>query len=160
MTRAERHSHLTAIYRDRPSAPTGWLMDNGLVQLPPVTDDLSLYRILDYGCGRGGDARWYGFDSYDPHFCPELLTGKFRYIICNYVLNVLPKSREADILRHIKSLLTWNGQAFITVRRNIRKPGYTSKGTYQRNVRLPLQIARETSDYCIYSMTREDKIGP
>jgi hypothetical protein len=52
-----------------------------------------------------------------------------------------------------------DGVAYITVRRNLKKDGFTSKGTYQRIVRLNLPIVEENSDYCIYRMDKLSQIA-
>ncbi len=146
MTRAERNSHLTAISRKHLSAPMRYLMTWGHVRFGDNK------RILDYGCGRGQDAKRLHIDRYDPHYFPELPLERPDIIVCSYVLNVLPKAREQVVLNEIRSLLKPYGVAYITVRRNIKKPGYTSRGTYQRNVRLNLPVVTENADFCIYRL--------
>lgn len=148
MTRAERNSWRTAIKRRTFSAPLVYLWENGLIPL------LWANRCLDYGCGRGDDAEFLALDVYDPHFAPTMPRGRFACILCTYVLNTLPRSHEAAILANIRKRLTKDGVAYITVRRDIRKPGYTSRGTYQRNVKLALPIVHENSNFCVYEMRR------
>lgn len=145
MSRDSENSHKTAIGRKKPSLPSRWLAIRGYAQ----------GRILDYGCGRGFDADWYRWAKYDPWYFPnEVLNyGGYDTIVCNYVFNTLKKDREEDLFRSIKAFLAPKGKAYITVRRNIKKVGYTSKGTYQRNVKLRLPILHETSDYCIYVLS-------
>ena len=76
-------SHLTAIPRRRPSLPMRWLADNGW---------LEGLKCLDYGCGRGYDAYYYGMSSWDPHWnggwTPPARS--FDVVTCLYVLNVVP----------------------------------------------------------------------
>lgn len=146
MTRAERTSHLTAISRKTLSAPMRHLIENGHIRFGDNK------RVLDFGCGRGQDAACLGIDRYDPHFFPDLPRERPDIIVCSYVLNTLPKSRERVVLDEIKTLLKPYGVAYITVRRNVKTPGYTSKGTYQRNVRLKLPVVTENANYCIYEM--------
>ena len=107
---------------------------------------------LDYGCGRGFDADFFHMDRYDPHYSPRKPTKKYDTISCNYVLNVVSQFDGDNILEEIKGLLQPSGFAYITVRRDIKKEGFTSKGTYQRNVILDLPILKETKTYCIYEM--------
>jgi len=144
MTRDILNSHRTAIGRIKPSAPARFLVDKNLVK----------GNVLDYGCGRGFDAYYYGWDSYDPHFMDDVLFPPYTTILCSYVLNTLTKKHEAGILEDITNLMAEDGVAYITVRRNVKKAGYTSKGTYQRNVVLDLPIVTENSDFCIYQLRK------
>ena len=134
-------SHNTAIARKKPSVPMRHLAKIGFLENG---------RKLDYGCGRGFDADFFHMDRYDPHYSPAKPTKKYDIITCNYVLNVVSEFDGANILQEIKGLLKAEGTAYITVRRDIKKEGYTSKGTYQRNVVLDLPILKETKAYCIY----------
>ena len=78
-------------------------------------------------------------------------SGKFATILCNYVLNVLPPEEESSVLDDIRSKLTPGGVAYIAVRRDLKAEGTTSKGTYQRNVKLDLPILYERKGaFCIY----------
>lgn len=146
-------SHLTAIKRNKISAPMKWLFDSGLL---PVNDKT---RVLDYGCGRGFDADFFRFDKYDPHYFPnkELLTLEWDCIVCNYVLNTLPSECDrSDVLCEILAMLSPDGVGFVTVRRDIKKEGYTKKGTFQLNVKLDLPIVYEDSRFCIYRLTKKE----
>ncbi len=150
MTRDLINSHKTAIGRKRPSVPARYLVEHQLVK----------GRALDYGSGRGTDARRYGWIAYDPYYSPYWFVDdsgkriKYRFVICSYVLNTLLPHNRTKVISDIKSLLTNDGIAYLTVRRNVKTKGYTSRGTYQENVRLRLPIVRETSDYCIYRLTK------
>ena len=104
----------------------------------------------------GFDANHFKMDSYDPHYAPQEPEGLFDTITCNYVLNVVEETQAHDLLVKIGNLLNIKGTAYITVRRDIKKEGFTSKGTYQRNVKLPLDILKETSSYCTYILTKEE----
>ena len=149
MSKDSENSHKTAIGRKKPSAPARWLAIRGYAQ----------GRILDYGCGRGFDADWYHWDKYDPYYFPKVPHDNgynvYDTIMCAYVLNTLTKPWETLVLTYIKWLLAPGGKAYITIRRNVKKVGYTSKGTYQRNVKLRLPIIHETSDYCIYVLSAD-----
>ena len=78
--------------RSQFSRPAAIVNDRGLI----VGD-----RILDYGCGRGGDvARWsamgYCAVGFDPYWSPEFpsLSDRFPTVTLFYVLNVLPRVSE------------------------------------------------------------------
>ncbi len=141
-------AHLTAISRKSPSVPMRNLDKKGLL----------IGNMLDYGCGRGFDANHFNMDGYDPHYSPDEPTGLYDTITCNYVLNVVHEDQGQEILSKINNLLKDEGKAYITVRRdiekNLGKEGYTSKGTFQRNVVLPLPVFKETSAYCTYILTK------
>ena len=141
----QNKSHLTAITRTKLSQPTRYLLDNNLLE----------GRILDFGCGKGFDTDFLaeeGFDitGYDPYFRPEKPTGQFNTIICNYVLNVLGENEGNKVIEEIKSLLVHCGFAYITVRRDIKREGYTKRGTFQRNVKVNLPILKENKNFCMY----------
>jgi hypothetical protein len=125
-------------------------------------------NYLDYGCGKGFDAIELGMDRYDPHFThgrilcgeeafkmPEMF-GMYYTITCNYVLNVIDSEEErGQVLKNIQNLLMEGGKAYITVRRDIKKEGYTSKGTFQKNIILDLPILKETKNgFCIYILKK------
>ena len=112
---------------------------------------------LDYGCGRGDDARIMGIHSYDPHYNPDerMLERKWSAITCNYVLNVVDETTATSIIEKIRSMLIDDGVAYISVRRDIKKEGLTSKGTFQRNVVLDLPVLYEKKkSFAIYKLTR------
>jgi len=134
-------SHKTAIKRNTLSAPSKELVKANVLQ----------GKVLDYGCGKGNDAEFLNAEKYDPHFFPTMPEGKFDTIFCNYVLNVVEKDKEQEVIDNILSKLEKNGKAYIAVRRDIIKEGLTSKGTLQRNVTLDLPIFKENKKrYCIY----------
>lgn len=126
-------SHKTAIARSGPSSP--------LKLIEPMLSKNSI--ILDYGCGRGDDVKHlrkegYSIDGYDPHWKDVDLSSKNNFydiVLCTYVLNVLPEGHEDDLLLDIKDKLKDSGVAYITVRRDSFKEGYTSRG-FQRKVFL------------------------
>ncbi len=139
-------SHLTAIARKAPSTPARYLSNHGFVR----------GRVLDYGSGRGCDARTYGWDQYDPHFQPDPPTGDYDTILCTYVLNTIPDppTREA-IQRSIWHRLRVGGSAYITVRGDVPPQGrYSKRGTYQQLIELPWKIIKKTKNYTIYQMTK------
>ena len=139
------NSHLTAIVRKKISLPTQYLLKNKLI----------VGRVLDYGCGRGFDADQLNFDKYDPYYFKDYPNKKYDTIICNYVLNVIPSEEEKDILKKIEKLLKKDGCAYITVRRDKFKEGFTSKKTYQRYVELDLPVLYEKkSSFIIYNFEK------
>jgi hypothetical protein len=127
------NAHKTAITRKVLSVPMRYLSQQGKIQGP----------ALDYGCGKGFDADQLYMDGYDPHFRPEMPGYCYNTITCNYVLNVVQDDEAVDILAHIQSLLAPGGVAYITIRRDIKKEGWTSKGTYQVNRALNLPVETE-----------------
>ena len=142
----------TAIKRNKPSAPMEFLKDSGYLK----------GQIMDFGCGKGMDADTYKMSKYDPYYFPvqlERYKDTYDTITCNYVLNVLPKDEEKKVLKNIQSLLTEEGKAYITVRRDIKKEGITSKKTFQRNVELRLPVVVEKARrFCIYLLTKQTKL--
>ena len=114
-------------------------------------------RGLDYGCGKGTDARLLGLDKFDPYFSPEMPVGNYSTILCNYVLNVVTPEEETAVLEGIRSKLEPEGVAYIVVRRDVKVEGLTSKGTYQRNVTLELPVLCERKGaFCIYMLRAQD----
>ena len=93
-------------------------------------------RGLDYGAGRGFDADALGLEKYDPNpkwgydSIPE---GRFDYIFCNYVLNVVDPSHVGVVVRDITSRLIEGGEAYFSVRADIPT---TVKGKTQYDVFL------------------------
>ena len=141
-------SYNTAISRKKASVPLRYLEEKGYLK----------GAILDYGCGKSADfdhlkRAGYTAEAYDPYWKPIDLSGmSFDTVLCTYVLNVVNAEAEDEILRSIKSLMKKGGQAFIAVRRDVKKDGKTSRG-YQRNVSLDLKVIKENSSYCIYSFS-------
>jgi hypothetical protein len=127
----------TAIQRKGPSLPARWISSRGY---------LSGYRCLDYGCGRGQDARWLGIEGYDPAYQPGRPVGPYNVILCTYVLNTVTPEEQRYIMGRIGFLLTPNGTAYLTVRRDIPEAGTAT----QRYVRLALESVRRTATYEIY----------
>lgn len=147
-------SHKTAISRKGPSAPLKFILSNEEVKDP----------ILDYGCGKGADSKHltslnYNVTSYDPYWNPKNMDDKsnlYNTIICNYVLNVIDESEEKEVLLDIKRLLSKNGTAYLSVRRDLKKEGKTTKGL-QRNVFLDMpSICDKKGYFCIYKVKKED----
>lgn len=139
-------SHLTAMRRNKLSAPVSYLLQNNLIK--------GLH--LDYGCGRGWDADKLHAVKYDPFYFNHdyIFKGKYDTITCVFVLNAVVQEVGQEILNKIKSILTPEGRAYIVVRRDVEKDGLTKKGTYQRNVILDLPKVYELNKrFCIYLLT-------
>jgi hypothetical protein len=133
----------TAITRSSPSKP-----------MKILASTLDFKSCLDYGCGRGFDAQYFGLAKYDPHWHPILPEGKFKNVVCNYVLNVIASQDERlNVLRKIQGLLTDDGEAFISVRRDLKTDSNT-----QFIVELPLEIIHEDSGVCIYKLNKETNV--
>ena len=147
-------SHLTAIPRKKPSLPLRVLVNSGKINLDA--------KILDFGCGRGKDYTWlssmgYNARGYDPHWNrdEEALKNKYDVVLCSYVLNVVDKTTQKQILDQLKSLTKTNGKIYVSVRRDLKEDYVSSKGTQQYLVKLPYTIFKETSDYCIYEIEEQ-----
>ena len=97
--------------------------------------------------GKEFDADYFGMDKYDPYYFKNFPKfGNYDVIICNYVLNVIKDDDELKkTIRIIQSLLHPYGFAYISVRNNIKRDGYTKKGTYQRNINLNTKIFHKTT---------------
>lgn len=131
------NSHLTTKERKSLSYPTKYLLEQKLIY----------GRILDFGSGLGFDARFlqqqgFNITTYDPHYSPTYPQGKFDVILCHYVLNVLLPEEQAHVLMAISELLTPQGKAYFTVRRDIQYNGFRTHAlhgvtVYQCNVVLP-----------------------
>ena len=145
--RKNPYSHLTAKERDHASFPTRKLLGLGHVK----------GRVLDYGCGHGADVdflREQGFEveGYDPHHAPERPEGTFDTILCHYVLNVLMRREQTDVLMDVSEYLRPSGSAFFTVRRDLRRTGFREHykhgvPTYQTNIQLPFETTVRT-EFC------------
>lgn len=146
-------SHLTAIKRKSSSLPCKYLF--GERKLLPWLSE----HVLDYGCGRGFDADFFGVRKYDPHYFPTRPEGSFNFIYCNYVLNVIEDPMErAKVLEDISSLLNTNGVAYISVRNDrAQLNGITGKGTWQGYIELDLPVEKKCAGYVMYRLTKASK---
>jgi ATP adenylyltransferase len=148
------YSHLTAKERTQLSFPSNYLKNRGILK----------GKILDYGCGFGKDVqilKGQGYDivGYDPYYFPDFPTEKFNTIICHYVLNVLKPEVQSLVLMRVSSLLSENGIAYFTVRRDIVYEGFRihkihNKPTFQMLVRLPYESIFSNDNCEIYSYKR------
>lgn len=164
MFKHNEHAGRTAIRRNKMSAPTRWLMEEGRLGEPE--DSL---KILDYGAGQGDDyhrLKKEGFtvDAYDPHHHPfkrEPSHYNYDVVLCNYVLNVTENDTEmATIMMLAMTKLRPNGVAYFTVRRDKFKEGKQRTGAYQRMVdptvcfhdKSKCKSIRKCSTYEIYEV--------
>ena len=140
--------HKTARARRKRSAPAGWIYNNIGFDLDEGT--------LDYGCGRGCDARYFGIRGWDINgeYEPLERYDTFKTILCSYVLNVIPFNEDRKkVILDIQWHLPWDGTAYLTVRNDKKNlNGWTKTGTYQTFVDLPLPIVHKTSGYIIYRL--------
>jgi hypothetical protein len=113
-------------------------------------------RVLDYGCGRGFDCDYLGFDGFDPHYRPTPPVGPYDTIVCNYVLNVIKDDEDRRaVLKAIVGLLSFSGFAYVTVRRGkATRVGHTSRGTWQGQIELGLPVVCRDSDSITYLLAR------
>jgi len=132
-------------------------------------------KILDYGCGHGFDADHYGWDSYDPYYRPNnKVEGPYDFVVCTNVLNVLSRNNRSKLLTKIKSLLTENGLAYLTVPRNIPvtgklgihhsllnyvvfstpKPGIMEDEMWRKHM---FRYIEEPGEFVIYQMSKTSK---
>ncbi len=109
-------------------------------------------RKLDFGCGRGDDARYFNMECFDPHYRPQKPEGLFDLVTCNYVLNVVTESEQVGLLQQVQALLAPHGTAFFTVRRDIARTGQPGRGCFQRFVQLDLPLVIERARFAIYKM--------
>jgi len=120
-------------------------------------DGYLIGKTLDYGCGHGYDAYLYKMDLYDPFYFPLMPEGPYDTITCNYVLNVIESPVERRfVISDIQSLLAENGNAFITVRNDVKNlKGYTKKKTWQGHVSLPENlIVYINSNFITYNIKK------
>lgn len=111
---SEGKFHSTAITRNKLSTPiAGYLSKhkpNG--------------RVLYHGCGRDDiGAKALGAERHDPYHPDKAVQampkGKFDEVHSHYTLNVVDKNVGHKILSHIHSLMSDNGKAVISVRRDL-----------------------------------------
>ena len=125
---------LTAIKRNRLSAPIKWALDRGQIRS----------QVYDWGCGRGDDVellrneelRGLKVIGYDPvHFpknAPETVDfSRIKTIICNYVLNVIENKRERTmLLKKIAGKINDDTSVILSVRKDTTINREAKKGNY------------------------------
>lgn len=138
-------SHLTAINRKQLSTPMRKLQQNSLLK----------GKLLDYGSGRGNDAKLLGMDQYDPYYYPTYPNeNSYDTITCNYVLNVVTGSEQVSILSNLQKLLTPEGKAYVSVRNDLKRPQQKGRGCKQVQVHLTLPIVAQNSNFKMYLLTK------
>ncbi len=155
------YSHLTAKERDSISFPARHLLKNNLLK----------GKVLDFGCGLGSDVnilKEKGVDvvGYDKFYFPQLPNEKFDTIICLYVLNVLQKEEQTEVLLKVSQLLNPAGIAYFAVRRDVKFEGFRThkihqKQTYQCNVVLPYKsiLLNEYSEIYEYKHINQSELN-
>jgi hypothetical protein len=126
------------------------------------------YRMLDYGCGRGDDLNYIidecpwmegNIYGYDPHFFPDMPEGNFYLITCFYVLNVIPKELEGELIHDVMSRLTYNGIAVFATRKDIKKEeqvgNYTQRPVILPCIRTPRSGFLPASPYYLFDGRRD-----
>jgi 2-polyprenyl-3-methyl-5-hydroxy-6-metoxy-1,4-benzoquinol methylase len=112
-------------------------------------------KVLDYGCGKGKDCDTYGWDGYDPNTPrrehSEAPRVQYDTIVCTYVLNVVPEDIQEQVLATVRDLLTTEGRAYVSVRRDI--PAHVV-GVSQWVVRLAEPSIRCVAGYEIYEIRK------
>lgn len=129
--------------RKKPSSVMKFLSSKGLL----------VGEMLDFGCGRGFDAEYYGMDKYDPNWgFASLPEKKYDTITCNWVLNLVEPAEQEMIIQQIKSLLKPTGIAYITVLRGFKENYncYITRGYMQRMIYLDLESLKKASRYQTY----------
>jgi len=135
----------TAIPRKAPSRPMRLLYER----------DLLIGRMLDYGCGRGTDAKFFGMEAYDPFWQKEKPSGLFDTITCHFVLNVVDTEVRQFIINDITGLLKQGGNAYFTVRRDMKESyNVQNRGYSQSLVVLSLLSIEKNTSYEIYKMEK------
>lgn len=141
-------THKTAIQRP-------WLSKPAQLLLPWLLAHPNK-RVLDFGCGRGGDVvhlRKYlkNIDGYDPYFSPIRIKGLYDIILCTYVLDVIKSKEEREkVLAKIDKHLKVGGEAFYTVRRDVP---IGSKTQFQVN--LPYETLYKSYFHRIYRYVKD-----
>lgn len=102
----------TAMARTGPSAPVQHLRAHA--------PQLLRGRLLDFGSGRGADAKALRATPYDPHHPDAAVrkrpTGTFDTVLGIYVLNVLPKAERHAALRESAAYVKRGGHLVLAVR--------------------------------------------
>ena len=133
----------TAIHRNAASAPLKRMLGLGYFA--------GERKILDHGCGHGADVvalRDAGFDAvgFDPNHAPDTVVrpGTCDVVLSTYVLNTLPTVQERGfVLDGLLAAAKPGGKIFVTVRADVKRDGWTSKGTYQATIDVVAELQRK-----------------
>lgn len=111
---------------------------------------------LDYGCGRGFDCDFFGFDGYDPNWRDNPLDKKYDTVFCNFVLNIMSEEEQNDTINTIYNLLNEGGVAYFAVRRDLKEDKVVGDHV-QRLVYLDLPVYREVKGrFIIYKLEKKE----
>jgi len=139
----------TAVKRDRPSQAAETLVRLGRVR----------GRVLDFGCGYGFDADYYGWDAYDPYYRPKALVGPYDTIVCTLVLNALSRNNRGRVIERIRRLLAPGGHAYLGVARNVPVAGKLGvRHSLQNYVVLTLPSVFADAQLEIYELRRDSAV--
>lgn len=154
----------TAISRNKASAPCRKLWDKTLAPKMYGSSPWKTLKVIDHGCGKGSDVQYLkalgcNVQGYDPNHRdvrPTIINPDF--VLSTYVMNVLYDSYEDEWLEDIASMMDCYSVALITFRTDVKKEGYTSKGTFQKSVTLPKWCTLEAkgSGFKTYRFTKEN----
>ena len=138
----------TAITRNGPSAPVKALWKAGLIKAP----------VLDFGSGRGEDARWLRgkglkVDAYDPHHGPtQLPERKYATVLATYVHCVLPRAQQTKATQQVRSRLRDGGRGLITVRTDTCP---SPPGGVQECVKMSFPVAERGSGFQTFEVSKK-----
>lgn len=115
--------------------------------------------MLDYGCGRGDDSSNLPFTcyKYDPYYFPGKFRRQFSVITCIDVLNVLWRDQAEEVIENVFSWLAPGGVAYFAVRRDVKKQGFSKRGTFQCEVLSDMEIVTQNSHFCIYRLPQSNR---
>ncbi len=124
----QKNAYKTAIARKNPSVPARFVIKKCLPKH-------GFKSILDWGCGRGRDVEFYRekglrAEGYDPHYSPDMPKGKFDFVSCAYVLNVIDcPSKRFQCVRDFGDKLKKGGYCLVAIRphKQVRKSGEKTK---------------------------------
>lgn len=132
-----------AVQRKTVSFAARWLVEHGHVK----------GRVLDFGCGFGFDADYYGWEAFDPYYRQAEPSGLFDTIICNHVLNMLTRGSRHQAMERMQELLEASGMAYLIVPRNIPTSGKLAlRKRIQNYVRLSLPSVYADGSLEMYRM--------
>ena len=114
--------------------------------------------ILDYGCGYGFDADFFGWDKFDPYYFDNYPNNVYDNIVCINVINVVSSKIRLAIINNIKELLKPNGIAYLVAPRNIPVEGKYSnfERRPQNYVILSLKSIYKDKNLEIYQLNKND----
>lgn len=114
--------------------------------------------ILDYGCGYGFDADFYGWDKFDPYYFDNFPIKNYDNIVCTNVINVVSSKIRLEIIKNIQELLKPNGKAYLVAPRNIPIKGKFSnfERRPQNYVILSLNSIYKDKNLEIYQLNKND----